>query len=203
VVKDYHEFGLQQHIYPMTMDYNPKRSRYFAVRFTPTSTSNLLTNLESLWKKHYADHEFKYFFLDENFAIQYQAEQRLAKMFTVFSVVTIVIAVIGLVGLISFMVVSKTKEIGVRKVLGANVLSIAQLLSKEFLWLVVIANFIACPISWYLANQWLEKYAYRTTVGPGIFVVTIFTGFLITLVVVSAQTIKAAMANPVNSLKSE
>ncbi|MBI1769297.1 MAG: ABC transporter permease [Bacteroidetes bacterium] len=203
VVKDYHEFGLQRHIYPMTMDYNPKRSRYFAIRFETKGTANLLTNIETLWKKHYNGYDFKYFFLDKNFAHQYQAEQRLSKMFQAFSVITIVIAIVGLIGLVSFMIVAKTKEIGVRKILGANVLSIAHLLSKEFLLLVLIANVIACPMAWYLTSQWLEKFAYRVTIGPMIFIATIITGLLITLVAVSFQTIKAALMNPVKSLRSE
>lgn len=203
VVKDYHEFGLQQHIYPMTMDYNPQRSRYFAIRFATSGTTDFLTNLETLWKKYYSGYDFKYFFLDENFARQYQVEQRLAKMFVVFSIVTIIIAVVGLVGLVSFMMVSKTKEIGVRKILGANVFSITRLLSREFLGLVLLANFIACPLAWYISNEWLQKFAYRITIGPKIFVATILAGFIITLIVVSVQTIKAAVANPVDSLRSE
>jgi putative ABC transport system permease protein len=203
VVKDYHQFGLQQKIYPMAMDYNPRYSRYFAIRFRTTGTADLLTGLESLWKKYYDGYDFKYFFLDENFARQYQAEQRLAKIFIVFSVVTIVIALIGLVGLVSFMVVSRTKEIGIRKVLGADIRSITGLLSREFLVLVLIANIIACPLAWYFANQWLHDFAYKTTVNPVIFVVTILAGLIITLFTVSAQTIKAAMTNPVTSLRHE
>ncbi|GHM98887.1 ABC transporter permease [Cytophagales bacterium WSM2-2] len=203
VVKDYHEFGLQQEIYPMTMDYNPKRGRYEAIRFKTTGVKDLMTSIETLWKKYYPNNEFKYFFLDENFARQYQTEQRMAKVFEVFSIVTVVIAVIGLIGLVSFMVIAKTKEIGIRKVLGADVLSITRLLSREFLALVLLANIIAIPLAWYLADRWLESFAYRTTVGPQIFVITIVAGLVITLVAVSSQTIKAALMNPVKSLRNE
>ncbi|MBS1681474.1 MAG: ABC transporter permease [Bacteroidetes bacterium] len=203
VVKDYHEFGLQKKIYPMAMDYNPSRARYYAIRFHTTGTANLLTNLEKLWKKNYSGYDLNYFFLDQNFAKQYQAEQKLAKVFTAFSVVTIIIAVIGLVGLVSFMITSKTKEIGVRKILGANVLSIAQLLSKEFLGLVLLANIIACPLAWYATHQWLDTFAYRTTVGIGVFVATLLVALLITIVAISFQTIKAALTNPVESLRNE
>jgi putative ABC transport system permease protein len=105
--------------------------------------------------------------------------------------------------LVAFMVVAKTKEIGIRKVLGANAVSVAGLLSKEFLILIVVANLIACPLSWYAADQWLQKFAYRTAIGMNIFITTVLSGLCITLIVVSIQTIKAALANPVNSLRSE
>jgi putative ABC transport system permease protein len=203
VVKDYHEFGLQEHIYPMTMDYNPQRSRYFAVRFQTTGVANLVSSIETLWKKNYPGYDFNYFFLDENFARQYQAEQKLAKMFEVFSVVTIVIAVIGLIGLVSFMIIAKTKEIGVRKILGADVSSIVQLLSKEFLLLVILANAIAGPLAWYLMNRWLEKFAYRVELTVDVFVFTALAAIVITAIAVSFQTIKAALMNPVSSLRNE
>jgi putative ABC transport system permease protein len=203
VVRDYHEFGLQREIYPMTMAYKPKYSHFFAVKFKSSNTVDLVSSLQALWKVHFEGYDFQYFFLDENFERQYQAEQRLGTVFAVFAAMTILIAIIGLVGLVSFMVVSKTKEIGIRKVLGANVASVARLLSKEFLLLILVANLIACPLSWYMADQWLQKFAYRTTIGPTIFILTIVAGFTITLVVVSAQTIKAAMSNPVDSLRSE
>ena len=203
VVKDYHEFGLQREIYPMAMDYNPSRSRYYALRFKTTGTADLLTSLEKLWKKYHDGYEFKYFFLDENFAKQYRAEQRLSKVFIVFSVITIAIATVGLIGLVSFMVVSRTKEIGIRKILGAGVLNITKLLSKEFMVLVVIANLIAIPLAWYLASQWLEQFAYRMPISAMLFVWTFVIALSITILTVSYHTIKAAMADPVKSLRYE
>lgn len=203
VVKDYHEFGLQQKIYPMAMDYNPNRSRYYAIRFKTTGTADFLQSLEALWKKNFDGYDFKYFFLDENFAKQYQSEQRLAKIFSAFSIITIVIAIIGLIGLVSFMVVSRTKEIGIRKVLGAGAFNITGLLSKEFLMLVLIANIVACPIAWYAANQWLQKFAYRMELSPLTFVFTAFIALLITMLTVSFHTIRAAKADPVKSLRYE
>ena len=203
VVKDYHEFGLQQEIFPMAMDYNPGRARYFAIRFKTTGTADLVADLEKLWKKYYDGYEFKYFFLDENFAKQYQAEQRLAKVFSVFSVVAIVIAMIGLIGLVSFMVVSRTKEIGIRKILGADMLIITRLLSKEFLILVILANVIACPVAWYLSSQWLKEFAYRMTLSPMLFVWTFLIAIGLTFITVSYHTLKAAKADPVKSLRYE
>jgi putative ABC transport system permease protein len=203
VVKDYHELGLQQLIYPMAMDYNPARSRYFAVQFKTTGTADFLNDLQALWKKHYNGYDFKYFFLDENFARQYQAEQRLANLFTAFSIITIVVAMMGLVGLISFMVTARTKEIGIRKVLGASVVSITQLLSKEFLKLVFIAIILATPLTWYLMNNWLEKFAYRTTTNVTLFLVAGVITLGIALFTISFQAIKAALSNPVDSLRNE
>jgi putative ABC transport system permease protein len=203
VVRDYHEFGLQQEIYPMAMDYNPSRSRFFAIRFKTTGTADLITNLEKVWKKYFDGYEFKYFFLDENFASQYQSEQKLAKVFTTFSIVTILIASIGLIGLVSFMVVSKTKEIGIRKILGAGIFNITKMLSWEFMILTLIANVIACPLAWYFMNSWLAKFAYRTTISLQLFVFTFAIGLVATFLTVSFQTIRAAMADPVKSLRYE
>ena len=203
VVRDYHEFGLQRVIYPMAMDYNPSRSRYFAIRFKTTGTADLITNLELAWKKYFDGYEFKYFFLDENFARQYQSEQKLAKVFTTFSIVTILIAGIGLIGLVSFMVVSKTKEIGIRKILGAGAFNITSMLSREFMILTLLANLIACPLAWYFMNRWLENFAYRTTISFELFVLTFVIGLLATFITVSFQTIRAAMADPVKALRYE
>jgi putative ABC transport system permease protein len=156
-----------------------------------------------MWKKYFDGYEFKYFFLDENFARQYQSEQKLAKVFTTFSIVTILIASIGLVGLVSFMVVSKTKEIGIRKILGAGVFNITGMLSKEFMVLTLVANLIACPLAWYFMSKWLEKFAYRTTISLELFALTFIIGLVATFITVSFQTMRAAMADPVKSLRYE
>jgi putative ABC transport system permease protein len=203
VVKDYHQLGLQQKIGPMVMDYAPDRGYLYAIRFKAADTQHLITSIEEIWKKNFPGYDFNYFFLDENFEKQYQAEERLANVFTLFATVTIVIAAIGLIGLVSFIVVSKTKEIGIRKVLGAGVLNITRLLSKEFIMLVVIANIVSVPLAWYFANQWLQKFAYRTTLDPMLFVWTALIAITITLLAVSYQTVRAATADPVKSLRYE
>ncbi|MBX2943065.1 MAG: ABC transporter permease [Cyclobacteriaceae bacterium] len=203
VVKDYNEFGLQKNVYPMAMDYAPENSRYFAIKYDAANTENILGNISELWKKYYEGYDFEYFFLNENFERQYFAEQRLAKVFNVFSAGSIVIAVIGLFGLVSFMVVTRTKEIGIRKVLGANIFSILRLLAGEFVGLVLIANLIAFPIVWYFANEWLEGFAYRTTLSLLLFVLPLIGALVITLITVGAQTLKAAMTEPVKSLRHE
>ncbi len=203
VVRDYHQFGLKHKIGSMVMDYNPGASHLYAIRYKAADTEELVSRMEDLWSKHFPGNDFNYFFLNDDFERQYQAEQRLVSVFVVFAVVTIVIALIGLLGLVSFMVAARTKEIGVRKVLGGDVLGIAGLLSKEFIILVAVANLVAVPLVWYFASSWLESFAWRITIDPLLFVVTFLMAILITTITVSFQTIRAAMADPIQSLRYE
>lgn len=203
VVKDYHQLGLQQQIGPIAMDAESQYGYLFAIRYQASETKNLIENLNSIWKKYYTDHDFNYFFLSEDFEQQYQAEERLATVFGLFTIITMIIACIGLVGLVSFMVVSRTKEIGIRKVLGANAFTIARLLSIEFVALVLIANILSIPIAWYLANQWLESFAYRISINPLVFVMAVLVALVSTLITIGYQTLRAAMTDPVNSLRHE
>jgi putative ABC transport system permease protein len=203
VVKDYHQFGLQQKIGPMTMDYAPQYSYLYVIKYKAANTQELIASLNELWIKSFPGYDFNYFFLDQDFERQYQSEQRLANVFALFAGITMVIAIIGLLGLVSFMVVARTKEIGVRKVLGADVLNIAGLLSKEFVVLVLVANLIAFPLTWYFANEWLQTFAFRMSVNPLLFIGTMVLAILFTLLVVSFQTIKAALTDPVKALRYE
>lgn len=203
VVKNYHQAGLQQKIEPMVMDYFPQRGTMYAIRYKASDTQHLIASVQTIWAKTFPGYDFNYFFLNQDFERQYQAEQRLANVFTLFAAVTIVIAAIGLIGLVSFMVAAKTKEIGVRKVLGAGVFSITRLLSKEFIILVVVANALSIPLAWYFASQWLNNFAYRTTLNPLLFVWTTLIAVLITLLAVGYQTIRAAMSDPVKALRYE
>ncbi len=195
--------GLQHSIGPITMDVNRQFGNLFVIRYQAAETKELIAALNSLWLKYVDGFEFNYSFLNEEFERQYQAEEKLAHVFFLFAIITIVIAVIGLVGLVSFMVVSRTKEIGIRKVLGANRFTIVRLLSKEFLVLVVVANLVAFPVAWFLMNRWLEGFAYRTTVSASLFVFTFLLAIGATILAVGLQTIKAATADPVNSLRYE
>jgi len=201
VIKNYHHDGLRQKFGPITLDYNP--GYLFAISYQATDAKALLASLEQLWNRSYPGYEFTYFFLDEQFEKQYQSEQKLARVLGLFSILTIMIAVIGMIGLVSFLVVSKTKEIGIRKVLGASVTSISALLSKEFLALVVVAGVLAVPVTWYLASGWLEGFAFRTTLSPFLFIGAVVVSVLVALLSVSFQTIRAAMADPVDSLRYE
>jgi putative ABC transport system permease protein len=201
VMRDYHHDGLQQKIGPITLDYNP--GYLFAIRYQASDTKALLASLEQLWNRSFPGYEFTYFFLDEQFEKQYEGEQRLSRVLGLFSLLTIVIAIIGMVGLVSFMVVSKTKEIGVRKVLGASVMGLSGLLSREFILLVLLAGILATPVTWLIASEWLTTFAYRTSPSPLLFISAIAVAVAIALVAVSFQTIRAAMADPVKSLRYE
>lgn len=203
VVKDYHRLGLQQRIGPLAMDYAPQYGSLYAVRYKAASTREIISDIEALWKKHFEGYDYTYSFLDEDFGRQYQTEERLARMFGFFATITVTIAVIGLVGLVSFMVVSRRKEIGIRKVLGAEALQITGLLSSEFIILVLIANIIAFPLVWYFAEQWLQGFASRGDVNPLMFLLTLAIALTITLLTIGVQTFKAAVADPVSSLRYE
>lgn len=203
VVKDYHHAGLQQQISPLVMDIHPRGSYLYAIRYKAADTKQLIASLEGLWKTNFPGYDFNYFFLDESFAKQYKSEQDLAKVFALFATITVAIAAIGLLGLVSFMVVARTKEIGMRKVLGAGVINIIALLSKEFVVLVAVANIIAVPVAWYFAGEWLSGFAFRMSINPMLFVWTLMSALILTLLTVSFQTIKAALTNPIKSLRYE
>jgi putative ABC transport system permease protein len=203
VVKNYHQQGLQQKIGAITMDYAPEYSYFYAVKYKAVNTNEVISTLKKLWSGTFAGYDFDYFFLDENFEAQYQAEQRLATVLSLFAILTLTIAAIGLLGLVSFMVVARTKEIGVRKVLGANVFSITRLLTREFVLLIIAANLIAVPLVWYFADQWLQTFAFRTSLNPFLFIATLGIALTATLLIVGAQTVKAAMTDPVKSLRYE
>lgn len=204
VVKDYHGVGLQEKIWPKAMDYASKDyGRYYAVRFATGNTSELIANAKKRWRENLGDYEFEYFFLDEDFDKQYRSEERLIQVFMIFAILTSIIAGIGLLGLVSFVVLSRVREIGIRKVLGANISSIAILLSKEFVVLVVIANIFSFPLVWYFGRIWLNNFAYHTNIDPTIFLITLCLTLFIAIATVVFQTIKAGKMNPVDVLKAE
>jgi putative ABC transport system permease protein len=166
-------------------------------------TAAVIDQVKSEYNKYDAATPFEYYFLDNAFDSLYKAESRLANILTVFTSLSIIIACLGLLGLVTFIAVQKTKEIGVRKVLGASIVSIWNLLSKEYLVLIAIAFLIAAPVAWLLMKNWLQNFAYRTSVDWWIFPATILSTIFIALITVSYQAIKAATANPIKSLRSE
>jgi putative ABC transport system permease protein len=162
-----------------------------------------VTFIESKWKELFPNHPFEYFFLDEEFNKQYAADEKIGRTFLVFTGIAIGVACLGLFGLATFTAQQRTKEIGVRKVLGASVPTIVLLLSREFTKLVIIAFLIATPLSYVLIGKWLENFASRIGISWDIFIIAGVGVLLIALLTVSYQSIKAALANPVKSLRSE
>jgi ABC-type antimicrobial peptide transport system permease subunit len=174
------------------------------IRLSPSSSvSTALNKIEDVFKEHNPQAPFEYKFVDEQYAQKFATEERIGKLAGFFAILAILISCLGLFGLASFVAEQRTKEIGIRKVLGATILGVWQLLSKEFLLLVSISLLIALPIAYYFMNKWLQNYEYRTEISWWIFGVVVLATLLITILTVSFQAIKAAIANPVKSLRTE
>jgi putative ABC transport system permease protein len=202
VVKNYHHASLQQTIDPMIF-YPQNSSAYVTVRLTANKMSEKIASLENLYKKYFTGNPFEYFFVDENFNKQYVSEKQYGELFTMASLWAIFIACLGLFGLATFTVESRTKEIGIRKVLGASVMSIVNLLSQEFLVLVGIAISLASPAAYYFMNKWLADFPYRIAIGWWIFALAAVFAIAIAVLTVGFQSVKAALKNPIKSLKTE
>ncbi len=177
--------------------------RHVSVRLATNDLQAVVSKIQATYDALFPGNVFNYSFVDQAFDLQYKNDQRFAKLFSIFAGMTVFIACLGLFGLVAFTAQQRTKEIGMRKVLGATVGSIVTLLSKDFLKLVLLGFILAIPLTLYIMNQWLANFAYRTEIGAGIFVVSGLIAVAIALATVSWQSLKAAIANPVNSLRSE
>ena len=202
IVKNFHFESLRQNISPLSLRL---RRNPFAASFKVNTQDikDLVNQVESKWKSMAPGMPFSYRFLDEAFDNMYRTEQRVGRVALAFSILTILIACLGLFGLATYMAEQRTKEIGVRKVLGASVSNIVQMLSVDFLKLVLISALFAIPIGWWVMNTWLQDFAYRINVGWWVFIVAIAVAAIIALATVSYQAIKAAVSNPVKSLRTE
>ncbi|MGJ1235520.1 MULTISPECIES: ABC transporter permease [Sphingobacterium] len=203
VVKDFNYASARQKIEPMVFQYSPKDCWQLYIKTTTSGTKSALNSLQHIWKSYYDDMPMNYSFLDESYQKQYTNEQKQGSLFNFFALIAIVISCLGLLGLCTYTAQVRTKEIGIRKVLGATVFSIIQLLNKEFLLLVILANVIAIPIAVYFSINWLDGFAFRTTLPFTIFLYAAGITIAIALFTVSFQSIKAAYANPVKSLHDE
>lgn len=203
VVKDFNYASLKQKVEPAIFYYRPSRNSRMYIKTTGGNASQAIAAARKVWKEYNPDFPFDYSFLDEDFGKMYQSEQLTASLFNVFAVIAIVISCLGLFGLATYTAQVKTKEIGIRKVLGASVVNITHLLAREFIILVLIAFIIAAPVSLWIMNKWLQDFAYRTNISWWIFAITGLSALLIALATVSFQAIKAAIANPVKSLRTE
>lgn len=202
VVEDFHQHGLREAIGPMMFGIRSPNS-LFAMRFHAAEAASVVAHMKKTWSRFFAGYPFDYFFLDEDFAREYGQEQRLMRIFGTFTILTILIASLGLFGLSAFSLQQRTKEIGVRKMLGASIVDIAALLSRDFLKLVFVAFVIAAPVGYFAMQQWLRNYAYRTGVGIGIFLGGAALMMSVALVTISYQAVKAALSDPVKSLRYE
>jgi putative ABC transport system permease protein len=203
VVRDFHWWGLQRKIEPLIMRVVPDLFRSITLTVQPSNMQNTLAFLEKKYAALFPGDHFEYFFVDTNFDVQYRSEERISRIFQMFTILGIFIACLGLFGLASFIAEQRTKEIGIRRVLGATISQVIVLLSKEFTKWVLIANLIAWPVAYFAALKWLQNFAYRTTVGVKIFIFSAALALVIALCTVGYQAVKAAVAHPADSLRYE
>ena len=204
VMADFHHESLKKAVNPMAILLERgSNSRFNSIKLKTDDVSKSLAEIQQTWARYFPNDPFNYFFLNQHFDRQYKSDILFGKVFGFFAMLAILVACLGLLGLSSYNVLQRTKEIGVRKVLGANISSIVVLLSKDFLKLVVISSLIAFPLAWFAMDYWLQDFASRIEIKWWVFVLAGVSALIIALVTVSFQSIKAALMNPVKSLKTE
>jgi len=203
VVNDFHQESLKTAIEPMLFILNTVSSEYYVIKVNTQDLEETVAYIEDNWEATFPGNPFSYFFLDDYFNRQYQSEQRFSQLISVFALLALFIGGLGLFGLSAFTTQQRKKEIGVRKVLGASVGGITVLLTRDFVKLIVIAIIIALPLTYFALNEWLQSYAFRVAIGPEVLLAAGISTMLIAVLTVSWQSIKAAIANPVDSLRSE
>ena len=203
VVKDFHFENLHEKINTAVLQIFPDAYWKVAVKVNSAALPATLAEVKRIWKNYSPAYPIEYTFLDESFGKMYQTEEKLVTLLWIFTAMAIFIGCMGLFGLSAFAAEQRIREIGIRKVLGASVSGIVQLLSKEFVQLVVIAIVIAVPISWLAMNRWLDNFAYRVPIGGGGFLIAAFAALVIAFITVSFQAVKAALTNPVKNLRTE
>jgi len=201
VVKNFNFKSLHESISPLMMSLQPEGGLIFKAK--TTDIAGLLSTMKAKWDSYQTGEPFTYSFLDELFEKTYAAEQKTSAILNIFAVVTIIVACLGLFGLVTYTVEQKTKEIGIRKVLGASVSQVSVMVSKEFIRLVLIACLIAFPLAWYGMNKWLQDFAYRVNISWTVFAIAALVALAIALLTVGFKAIKAALSNPVKSLRTE
>lgn len=203
VLKDYHQESLKKAYEPLIFRYNAAPGGLYSIKFNTSNVVSSLTKFEENWKAIFPGNPFIHFFLDDHYNQQYLADQQFGKVFGIFSSLAIFIACLGLFGLSSLTAIQRTKEIGVRKVLGASIPSILRLVTKDYVLLIAIAILFAFPLTWWIMNAWLSDFAYRISLSWWVFVVPSFVVIVIALLTVSIHTLKAARTNPSKSLRYE
>lgn len=203
VIENFHQQSLREAYEPLILRLIPAVRGMMSIKTPADRVDNTIAAVKTKWAKFFPGNTFEYFFLDDHFDEQYRADQRFGGVFTLFTSLAILVACLGLFGLASFTTIQRTREIGIRKVLGASVPGILKLLYREFAWLLLIAFVIAVPLSWLMIQNWLQAYAFRIDIHWSFFVLPFMVIILVALLTVSMQSIKAALANPVQSLRTE
>lgn len=203
VVRDYAQESLKKSVEPLVFRYSPAPGGFYSIKLNTTKVKESMVHFEALWKEFFPGNPFNFFFLDDHYNQQYQADQQFGSVFGVFSGLAIFIACLGLFGLSSLTAIQRTKEIGIRKVLGASVPGILRLVSKDYLMLMAIAVVLAVPVAWWIMHLWLQGFASKITLTWWIFALPSLVVMIIALLTISVQIVKAAMVNPVQSLRYE
>jgi len=203
VMKDFNFRSLHNPIGPIILIFDPSRLRYVHIKITPENISGTIDAIKETWRRINPDSPFDYHFVDKDFESSYRAEQKIGTIFYSSALLGIFISCLGLIGLASYIAAQRTKEVGIRKVLGATNMGIVRLMTREFVKWVLIANIIAWPIAWYGIRRWLENYAYRMEITPTLFVFSGLIAIIMAVLTVSYQSIKTARANPIDSLRYE
>ncbi|WPU91073.1 ABC transporter permease [Mucilaginibacter sabulilitoris] len=203
VMKDFQSESKHKKRRACVLEYNADRLFMAGIRMQPAGMNKTIGYIGKQWSKLFPDNLFRYEFIDEHIAAMYKQEQKVYTAFQLFSYIAILIGCLGLYGLIAFAASQRTKEVGIRKVLGASVYSIVNLFTREFIFLIGIAFLVAAPLGYYIMHTWLQNFAYHISIGPGIFIVAIAASAIIAAITIAYQAIKAALINPVKSLRNE
>ena len=203
IMKDFHYKSLRQPIGPLIFGWGADWINFANVRISPDDIGGALKNIEQEWKELSPQYPFEYSFMDENFDRMYKSDQKLARIFRYFAALAIFIAVLGLFGLAAFIAEKRTREIGIRKAMGASITGVSVLLVKEFTWLILMASVLAWAAAWFWAKNWLQEFSYRMDLTIWIFIISTLLALVVAWITVISQTLKAANTNPADSLRYE
>ena len=203
VIRDFNSYSLRQPMAPVVLSTWRDVYQTINIKIKPGTEKSVLPYVEKLWNQSFPDYVYQYEFLDETITNFYKQENQLSMLYKIFAAIAIFISCLGLYGLVSFMAVQRTKEVGIRKVLGASAQHIVYLLSKEFTLLIIVAFIISAPVAYYIMHKWLQNYTYRIPLSASIFLLAIVSSIIIAWITVGQRAIKAAIANPVKSLRTE
>ena len=203
VVKDFQSESKHKKIRPCVLLYRQDAFYMASVKLQPRGIHQTVARIGDAWSRLFPENVFTYEFLDDHIAAWYSQEQKEYTAFKLFACIAILIGCLGLYGLVAFATTQRTKEVGIRKVLGASLADIVFLFSKEFALLIALAFLIAAPVAYYVMNNWLQSFAYQVTIGAGIFVIAVLSSFVIAACTIAHQALKAAVVNPVKSLRTD
>jgi len=202
-VKDFKTNSLREDIKPLTIASSQKNYYTAGIKIRTADMARTTAYVQKLWQSVYPEYAYEGHFMDDTIQRFYEQENQLSLLYKIFAGIAIFISCLGLYGLVSYMAVQKTKEVGIRKVLGASIGNIVVMFSKEFTMLISIAFVIAIPVAWYLMNGWLQNFVYRIHMGVGVFLLAIAASLLIAWITVGYRAVKTALTNPVKSLRTE